>query len=407
MKKILTTGMAFVLAFSICCTTAFATENSVTVSAEDDTMTFTTSLLMSETAITAPEVDFTYTISTGDIYGTDSVETVTAPTITTTAFTTEDSVDPTAEGVQYLSKNATVTFDTTTFTTTGIYHYTITATDMSSVDGVVMDDDTTREIYVYVLEDEHTTGSYYISNIVMTTAEIASTTVTAGVLDDTAANEKSEGFINGYGINPDSDPGTGDDPDEVYEDFIVTLNVDGNMADRNKDFTIAITSTSGISDGTIFTVTDEDGDTQYIKWDATNSKFITVTYTAAAGETPASWTEGNEFSTISLKDGETYTIHSVVNDMVFVTTITDADNYTIYSNIDSENKSADETLVLTNTINTQNQNENDSNNYIPTYDLTIPDTGVLIDFLPFVLIVLISAGVIVLRVATSRRKRAK
>ncbi len=403
MKKMLATLMSFVFVCSVCSITVLAVENSVTVS--NNTMTFKTELLMSETAITAPAVDFTYTISTGDIYGTATVETITAPTIKTEAFTTSDFVDPTVATTtaQTLSKDVTVDFSNITWTTTGIYHYTITATDMSSVAGVVMDDQTTREIYVYVVESS-TAGTYEISNIIMTTAAITDiavtedTTTTPSTYSLTNAT-KSTGFLNGYGVDPAKDPD--DDDDDTYENFIVTVNVAGTMADKTKDFTVAITSTSGITTGTIFTVTDEDKNTEYIQWNGTN--FVTATYTAGSDGAVGTWAYGtDEALSILLKDGETYTIHSVVNNMVFKTTITDEDNYTIYSNIDGATNSTDEVLILTNPI--VADGTNDSNNYTPTYDLTIPDTSVILDILPYVIMVLLAAAFITIRIAVSIKK---
>lgn len=405
--------MALTLVMSVCCTSVFATEvveNSVTVDdSEDDVtvansvMTFETVLLMSDTAITAPEVTFEYTISTGDIYGTTATEAITGATPSSATFSTSDALAPDAIDRTF-TVDTTVDFSDVEFTTTGIYHYTLTAA-ASTVDGIVMDGDETREIYVYVVNGDYDSGNdtypLVIENIVMTTNEITSTTVTDEVLDSTGST-KSSGFVNGYGIDPDEDPSDSNVDDSAYEDFTITVNVDGNMADSNKDFTIALTSTDGISDGTIFEVTDEDGGTVYIKWNS--SKFVTATYDSEN----STWTTGDDLS-IALKDNETYTIHSVVATMEFQTTITDEDNYTIYSAMDKDATSLTGTYAtLENTIETQETtNINDSNNYVPTYDLTIPETGVILEFLPFALMVLIAGGLVTLRVVKTTRKTTK
>lgn len=418
MKKLIAMLLSMIMIMAMGMTAMAEDTATVTNSVVFDdasTMTFTTDLLMSETAITAPTVDFTYTISTGDIVGTTGTETVTAPEITTIGFSpASDSVDPASSDVQTLSKDVTVDFSGVTWPTTGIYHYTITATDRSSVSGVVMDTDDTREIYVYVLEDETTTGSYYIENIIMTTTVLEDTTVENSEANVTEGGTKSSGFLNGYGIDPDIDPDDSDDPDDqdpddqdpddsnpdaAYEDFLVTLNVEGNMADRDKDFTIAITSTEGIEDGMIFTVQKSSGDIFYIQWDESNSKFVEVTYSGTT------WTEGSDFTAFALKDGETFTVYSVVAGMGFKTTITDEDNYTIYSCQDAEDKSTDEVLALNNRITQDGTNE--SNNYTPTYAQVIPETGVILELLPFVLIVLFAGALITFRVAKSSRRRAR
>lgn len=377
--------------------------NSVVFESTDDTMTFTTDLLMSDTAITAPDVTFVYTIALGDggdfDDNTEIFTGITGATVESVTFSPDDALAPGATDRTF-TDDVEVDFSEVDWTAPGIYHYTITAT-ASTVDGIVMDDDNTREVYVYVVYDEEETESdtLIIKNIIMTDDAATTTAVTEGEDGaDDFLNEvtKSEGFVNGYGIDPDEHPSNTTDTIE-YENLIITNTVEGNMADRDKAFTVTLTADSDTIDtGTIFEVANTNtGSTEYIRWDGTY--FVTTIY-----DNGWSTDAGSEALVFHLKDGESYTIYSVVANMEFTTTMTDEDNYTILSQIDTDTKSTDEVRVLTNKINADGVD--DSNNYFPNYDLTIPDTGVILELLPFVLIVLFAGALMVIRFTKATRR---
>lgn len=419
MKKLFVSAMSILLMMSCMVISTFAEDVENSVAYGSNVMTFDTVLVLSDTAMSAPEVDFKYEITAGvaQSFTDDTTNQVTAVsagidadkiTLTTTAFTTNDTIAPSATD-RTITKKVTVDFSGVVWSAPGIYHYTISAT-ASTVAGVVMDEQTTRDVYVYVTSSD---DGYVIENVILTTEQIASTTVS----DSTADATKSSGFMNGYGVYPGTDPTP--EADETYINFVIDNHVKGNMADKYKDFTVSLSVESGVDEGTIFQVNDN-GTISYIAYDGEN--LVKATY----DEDEAKWIFESDAITFDLKHGESYTIYSVVDGMEFKAVMSDEDNYTVLSmyyddpyDEDHEDWSEDEQLSYTQmvsiptsdtpttTIETTDTSLEQGISFQPNYDEIIPETGVIIDFLPYVFMVLLAGGLLILRVFKSTASHSK
>lgn len=373
-----------------------------TVTFDTGKMTFTTTLNMSSTAITAPNVTFTYTLSAiASVENTANPQySVTSGVLPTTAdytasFTTADFKDSTG----CVTEKITIDFTTAEYTSEGIYGYKIVAT--ANVDsGIIMDTNTIRYIYVYVEDGDTIDDNFVVSEIIMYSAKAYATDTTDDESTDTVAL-KSAGFVNSYGVvaNGNNNNQPGDANGTATNDFIVTAIADGLGADHNKEFTYTLTSdSSSIDEGTIFEVTTDSG-TVYIKYNSTDNKFYVVT-TSDSGVTYEQ-AEGAS-SVFTLCSTDSYTIHSVVEGMSFTATITDETGYTMTNreygsdeDWDISTNDFDGTSVIpepaTTTVTTGLE-------FLTYYDLAIPDTGVILQYLPFVLLGVLALGFVSFKV---------
>ncbi len=445
MKKLLATLVAMALALTICASTVLAATNSVTYSS--NVMTFVTQLNMSSTAITAPEVTFDYEIYdapsavfiTGDDSFTQIYNGVGASEIVigSAAFSTSDILAQDNDATNnYFTKDVTVNFSDVTFTATGIYHYQILA-QITDVDGITMDSNYFRHVYVYVIEGD-SAGDYVISTIIMTETELASTdtyTGEDGVKYAYAA--KSTGYTNAYAAGVTTDPETNPTPTPIpttipgatptpvatpepptadasptpiptaapstapgfdaYQDFVVTFETAGNMADSSKDFTFALTDTDGatvegIDDGTIFAVSYNNA-TVYMQY-TTNDGFQIGTLTGTEFSADADAT-----AAFLLSNGEGFTILSVVAGMTFEVTATAVDNYDVsYKTYEVEDPDDDwvDGLVFSNAVDEETADD-EGISFKGYYAQLIPETGVILQILPFALMVLVAGGFIAIR----------
>lgn len=150
----------------------------------------------------------------------------------------------------------------------------------------------------------------------------------------------------------------------------VTKYVTGNMGDTSKDFE--------------FTV-------KFVAKDGRSIKSA-ITYTVAGG-TPQTVT--NNEATISLKSGDTATFTNVPYDVTYTVTETQDTKYTTTYQVNSA--TAVEGLVATDEMDSVTEN------VVFTNDRTTPvDTGITLDSLPFVLILAVCAGAVVLFVIKRR-----
>lgn len=150
----------------------------------------------------------------------------------------------------------------------------------------------------------------------------------------------------------------------------VTKNVTGIMGDRDKEFTVKVTFAAPAGDTVREAITYVDG---------------TETKTIAAG-----WT-GSQEATITLKHGETVTFTNIPYGVTYTVEENNytADGYDAASyDFDDNNKKID----------SASENVTITNNKGGT-----PDTGITLDTLPFVLILAVCAGAVVLFVIKRRR----
>ena len=323
-------------------------------------------------AVTSPIENFEYTIARKEISG-GAIWAVTEalPTVDTAEFTVASTVDTNAT----IFEN-TVTFDITDFKAPGTYLYTLTATENTSI-GIDMDLDATRTIGVSVIQNA---GTLEIAQVWMYTGD---------VVDESA---KTDNFTNGYGVAGGGDGNTLDPQDEPYT-FTVSNAVAGNMADRNLDFNFTL-SGADIDANTIFDATIA-GVGIKIKWNG--SAFVNLDDSALI---------------VAFANAESIVIKNVFNSMSFTVTATDDNtNYWVYS---SNNTTAPTVPASptdpTNTQVTQTKvmgSANDGVSFVHYYESIIPETGVLLDFLPYILIILVAGFILYRRMTEESRENAK
>ncbi len=245
LKKLLALAMTSILLMSTMMMTASADEITIgggtgtgvdkSVEVEEGVMTFTTTLNMSSTAVTAPTTDFEYTLTAGESVSND-VYPVTAGVLSgmtisyTASYTTTDIV--TADGS--IGEPITINFTAAKFTDPGIYVYELTATANTDA-GIIMDANNTRYIYVYVENDETADGTgLVVSEIIMYTEAVYTATTYELPSDSTV---KSAGFTNSYGVVASTDGAPGAAGGEATNNFIITATAGGTGADHNKELT--------------------------------------------------------------------------------------------------------------------------------------------------------------------------
>lgn len=212
--------------------------------------------------------------------------------------------------------------------------------------------------YIFTETDGGTAGVTYRSTpitLVVTVIEQNGKVRVAAVHTEEANGAKSGTFNNAYSAGSLS----------------VTKNVTGIMGDQQKEFTVKVTFTAPAGDTVREAITYVDG---------------SETKTIAAGE---GWTRSKEVE-ITLKHGETVTFtnipYGVTYDVVENNYTADGYDAASYSFDDSNKKidSASENVTITN-------NKGGT-----------PDTGITLDTLPFVLILAVCAGAVVLFVIKRR-----
>lgn len=369
LKRLIAGVLSAAMLLSVSSTLAFA--NSVTVGdvVDDDTtyanasMTFDSVMYLSDDAISAPNVTYTYTLIAGAIGAYTSNETTTkiyAGVLTdiTTSATAEFTTSDYATAEHTVTKEVTFDFSSllTNVTEAGIYHYVITETikddDVTAATAAIIknESDQTRNVYVYVEYELNTDGKTYdlvISQIIMTTDAIVGADDGEVTYDDDAEtdgltdqNKKSEGFNHSYGTStdpndPEEEP---EDPDTfTSETFIVTDIAKGTMANRSKDFTFTLSATV-IEAGSVLKYTDEDGGEGYLIMGSSGEFYIAeqstddetgvVSYDIATDGDGYNLTLNN----FLMNSGESVTIYGVPETAVFTATITDplADGYTFW-----------------------------------------------------------------------------
>lgn len=469
LKRLIAGVVSAAMMLSIGSTLAFAVDGDYETGEFVDTVTVNSIMNLSEDAVSAPNVTYTYTLTAGDpetytetdaekgtttsfgIYaGELNGVTITSDTDDTASITTGDSAST--------SIKTTVSFYNTDYATdntvekeleidfsalvegadalpAGMYHYVLTESTDSTLDTLVNDSTTTRHIYVTILNNAN--GGVYISYTKM---------VDASYVDDEVTALKSDSYEHSYGIYND-DGTTPTDPGEAGGTgavFIVTDTAFGTYADHSKDFTFSIVATTGaatdgetyISEGSVFKLSDG----TYIMI-GTNG----VAYVADYDENPE---EGEEPYTITtstayqyLSSAENFSILGVADGMTFTVTITDPtdDGYSFYARlaeVDYSYTTADEmnawaeayTYTATfgeNTIEDatvdvegidfatvrgadvidETDPTADDDKGIEYTSGGYPDTGVILEFAPFVLMVLAAGAFIGFRVYTTIKKK--
>ncbi len=408
MKKVLSILMALALVFSMFTVCASA-EGDDAAGLVDivDSVVISSILNLSDDAVSAPSLSYTYTLTDGEQHTYSSVDAtnvvIFAGDADVEASTTEETV--TYAVTDYATTDHTVTktieisFLSSAYTVAGVYHYVLTETTDSTLSTLVNDADSTRDIYVTVLTDAE--GELYVSKVIMTTEQLSDTTYA-----------KSSSYTHSYGIDPDeANPGT---PGSESTDFIVSEYTFGTLANKDQLFDFDITTTAEA--GTVYKTSTED---QYIIVGSDGVLYIADQKTDE--ETGVISYEATTFTLeVALADGDTFTILSVGADESFTVTISEPSElgYSFENRVYGETSWAINEAFATYTIDGEGAevqgldfaavkgsdpgDEEDDDDI--DYTGSLPDTGVILEFTPYILMVLLAAAYLALRVFKTGKK---
>ena len=229
-----------------------------------------------------------------------------------------------------------ITFDASKFRDPGIYKYTVTET-VPSPKNKDIEYASSKTLYVYVKADASGNNVVY-----------------AASLGDASGETKSADFTNIYKHN-------GGEPDKEFKDIIIKKTVTGTMGEKNREFKfkVKITSSSG---------------RQYYAGYKKGS------------DTPVQLSSGSDYTELTLKDSQTFTIKNLAAGDTYEIEETDAgeDGYTTTYKVDSnelkENQKPSGTMAEAN-INVTVTNKRDAVN----------PTGIIMNYGPYIAMIVAAA----------------
>lgn len=346
MKKALQMIMAVLLLLGMLGTQVFAA-GAVENTAENKSTTgeqsfrFKSTLQLPENTI-VPSVEVSYAIE--GIAGTGCIAGPSEATVGSVQFSNSDVPEDSASGgIVEITKDVTVTFPANTFKAVGIYRYKITQTIPANT-GVVAESPITQYLDVFVQNNDGDTGlevAYFV--LASTANDTASSTSYTG---------KSDGFQNTYNSHT----------------LTVTKKVAGNQGDKKQSFSFPIT------------ITGAQGKTY--KYELSNRK--TGKFTAGTEQT-LQLKHGETIKITGLTAWDTYTVSEAQAAEYITTYKIDNGSVTPYNTALTDTISADRTIT-----------------FINTKDANTP-TGVILTFMPYILMIL--AGFVVASLFLHRKRR--
>lgn len=351
MKKVLQMVMAVLLLVGMLGTQVFADTGVTSPTGDKSTRVEQSFTFKSELSVPAdtlvPNVTVSYSI-VGE--AADGSGRIAGPMSTTGGYVTVGSASffSNTDSGTSVSKDVTVTFPKDIFTSVGIYRYKITQTIPANT-GVEVKSSTTQYQYldVFVQNKAGDTGLEVAYFVLASTAN--------NTASSTSYTGKSDGFQNTYNSHT----------------LTVKKEVAGNQGNRNQDFYFPITITNS---------------------EGTTKKY---NYTKTGGTGTFTFTSGTS-QTISLKHGETIEITGLTAGDTYTVSEDPADGYTTTYKIDTGNETP-YTTALTDSISADR-----TITFINTKNASTP-TGVILTFMPYILMIL--AGFVVASLFLRRKRR--
>lgn len=294
---------------------------------------------------TSPAETFTFKFSNGQV--TDAAEGTVAPEIpdATVSFAGGEASADTG-----FTKDVSVALSSIHWPSVGIYTYDVKEVP-GSTPGVTYSNDTLKMKVTVAYDDQ--TQTYYTAFVTMSLVDADG---------DGQTDVKTGAFENTYSAGS----------------LAVTKTVTGNMGDRDKYFAINVT------------LTGEDGKTYPNQYAVSGGSKLTDGTTA---ETTASISVDGQSRTFYLKHGETFTIENLPYGVTY--TVAEAD-YTAEGYEDAEINFPDKNKK----IDTASETVGITNNKEAAVD-----TGIVLDSLPYVLLLVLSIGGAVLFLLKRRSSR--
>ena len=365
--RIATTFLATAMLASVSAVPAFAADYSPV---NGGTTTFDKYLVMDNDA-NVPTANFTFdigasegvlaTASTPEVKGTTdamadlvTVENASfVPGQTTYDVAQTNDTLTLGENEKYAFDEVTVDFSAVSFSTPGIYRFTVT--ESGNVNGVTNDTTRTRYIDVYVVD---TDGTLRVTNYILHNGTgVPDNSDDNGTDDNGVYDDKATGFTNTY----------------ATQNVTLTKQVEGNMGDKSKPFafTIEITSAGGAKSYTIEAS------------DSTSYDPITTTLnedeTAYVGSATVNLSDGESVTIKGLSTGDTYTITETAvagyNTKIATGTTTSSEDATI-TGTEYADKTVNDATAVT---------------FYNISDASTP-TGIVMNVAPYVLLVVVAAA---------------
>lgn len=348
MKKLISLALALMLVFSLATVAMAATQNPDGSYVDESTITITKTYDATNTDSTSPAETFTFSTPICTSVANAGVDPTTGAVVTTSTAPV-----PTIGSVTYAAGDAgkttamtkTITITLPSYSAVGIYTYTFTENEGTTA-GVTYFGDTITLVVTVIQDGEGRT-------------RIAAVHTEANPVAN--GQNKSDEFVNTYSAGK----------------LDITKEVTGDFGDRQKDFTVTVTFTApqgrNVNEAISYS---DDGENK----------------TIAGG-----WT-GSKQVTIDLKHEETVTFKNIPYGVTYTV---DEDSYAA-DGYDAAAYSVNNGTSVASVINEELNDASETVKITNNKGGTI-DTGITLDSLPFVLILAVCAGAVVLFVIKRRR----
>lgn len=378
-------------------TTAFAAQNSEGTEASPATAKITKVLNVAE-GTSAPAADFKFAFTAEE--GSD------APAINDAVISYTNADEYTVENAGKLEKTSQNVLQSVNFTHAGIYTYTVkeTANTYSITDSTketMTYSQAEYEMKVYVENNTEGTGVFVKYVTVEKKKNDDGSNVTEGTVkvDPNTPDGDGKGFVfNNTYVKVST--GTPDPVDPVNETAALTIGkeVAGNLGDKTKDFSfsLSLTKASTLNDEQTYHyyIAEKNGEdwTKLSAYETANKKITT------AAATTFTLKHNQKLVIVDAHAGTKYTV-TETGTTYYVPSAKYVENGGAETT--SGIKNAGESLALTTKLIGENTN---TVAYTNTYSDTNTPTGIIINNLPFILLILIAALGMFCYVAARRRR---
>jgi hypothetical protein len=384
MKTILAGGIAITMVLTLSLTAAFADDVSTGTDATDPATAAITKLYQMPAGTTTPTATFTFTFTKVSADGEDDTADFAAmPAIgnKTVSFTSADNPSPVDDMKTVIKNTGDMLPVGTAFPGTGIYIYEVVESQTGAPSGAGITSNYSQaeyELHVYVAEDDIDGTLFVKYAFAMRTQDDAGEEVdTEEKVDPTAPGTEtgSNGFAFTNSYVKVTNPGGGDDP----EDAVLKIDkmVTGELGSKTKDFKfdVTITNHSLVTTPTTYT--------GYI-WDADEDDVVdSLTFTATPGT----------LKVVNLKHGQ----------MLFFTDLPIGTSWVVNEQAASGYKPSvagqvTGTGTTGNPLTTGNKlvlEAGSSVTFTNDYESAAP-MGILLNNLPFILLILAAAGALII-----------
>lgn len=325
--------------------------------------------------VETPDVDFSFDFTAETFEGSTALPAGT-PNLDTTISYDGTETGSTSDGLTTVVKETGNIFEGETFPAAGVYEYSVVET-ASGVEGM---DDSRAEYTMKVYVKNGIYGTYVYS-VTVNQDKNDEGEIGTGKVDP--EQPETPGTGNGFKfVNVYTEQGSGDPDDPNAKALTISKTVAGEYGDHTKDFTFNVTLVKAV------TASDE-------------------SYTGYVGDESYTFVPG-EATEVTLKHGESLTFDSLPVGTKYTVVETGTENYTgsavVTEGEEVTNVDAQEGANLTVSDKLVKAGANNSTAVTNTYDdASVTPTGIIINNLPFILLIVAAAAGIALYAVSRRR----